>query len=296
MAAHLILGVRAGELISQLDPPPELAFAAQACEQGGLWPVLVGAPGSASQLLASPIILYDYPRIAPESRADSCDATEIDELLLLRVLTLSDAEKSELSAGDPRARAILARAEALSQSELLRLHGRLEETHARAPIAVGERVRLCPKARADIFDLALAGRVATVRAVARDFEDRVYLSVTVDDDPGADLGALGLPDTASSSSLTKSNGSAEVRHHEARARRWRGQCFFGRRCLRVEVVRELLRCPPLAHVTVRDFGIRGLDLAHTPAGRFRCIGARRHPAARARSGHSQRARAGFCAG
>jgi hypothetical protein len=155
---------------------------------------LAGKAGTTNQLLASPIILYDYPRVAPESRADSCDATEIDEILLLRVLTLSDAEKRELRTGDPRARAILARAEALSQGELLRLHGRLEEPRARTPsFVVGERVRLCPKARADIFDLALAGRVATVRSVTRDFEDRVYLSVTVDDDPGADLGALGLP-------------------------------------------------------------------------------------------------------
>jgi len=159
-----------------------------------LWPVLAGKKGRTDRLLASPIILYDYPEIAAESRADSCDATEIDEILLLRVLTLSDAEKREISGGDPRARAILARAEALSQDELLRLHGRLR-TAPRAAVApaIGERVRLRPKARADIFDLALAGRIATVRAVERDFEDRVHVSVTVDDDPGADLGIAGLP-------------------------------------------------------------------------------------------------------
>ncbi|HTA89930.1 MAG TPA: hypothetical protein VK745_10155 [Polyangiaceae bacterium] len=194
LAAHLLLGVENGELVSQLDPPAELRAAARACQQHGLWPVLAGQKQRTNQMLASPIILYDYPEVAPESRADSCDATEIDEILLLRVLTLSDEEKRELRAGDPRATAILERAEALSAEELLRLHGRLHKPMGEPPaFSVGERVVLRPKARADIFDLALAGRIATVRAIQQDFEDRVHLSVTVDDDPGADLGIEGLP-------------------------------------------------------------------------------------------------------
>jgi hypothetical protein len=195
LAAHLLLAVRGGELVSQIDPPAELREASRACEQGGLWPVLAGDEARRDRVLASPIILYDYPQIAPESRADSCDATEIDEILLLRVLTLSDAEKAELRQGDARCRAILARAEALSGDELLRLHGRLQKPapDTSSALSIGQRVRLQPKARADIFDIALAGRVATVRAVERDFENRVHVSVTVDDDPGADLGALGLP-------------------------------------------------------------------------------------------------------
>jgi hypothetical protein len=94
--------------------------------------------------------------------------------------------------GDSRARAVLARAEALTADELFRLHGRLEKPSPHA-IGVGERVRLRPKSRADIFDLALAGKIATVRAIERDFEDRVHFSVTVDDDPGADFGVQGLP-------------------------------------------------------------------------------------------------------
>jgi hypothetical protein len=195
IAAHLLLGLEAGQFVSQLDPPAELRAASAACVQRGLWPVLVGAVGSFDRLLASPIILYDYPEIAAESRADSCDATEIDEILLLRVLTLSETEKSELRQGDPRARRILERAEALSAEEQLRLHGRLRRpaVEREQAIVVGERVRLRPKARADIFDLALSGRRATVRSVERDFEDRVHLSVTVDDDPGADLGVAGWP-------------------------------------------------------------------------------------------------------
>ena len=55
-------------------------------------------------MLCSPIILYDYPKIAPESAGDFFDGTEMDEMLTLRVLTLTDAEKQEMRNGDPRAR------------------------------------------------------------------------------------------------------------------------------------------------------------------------------------------------
>ena len=57
----------------------------------------------------------------------------------------------------------------------------------------GDRVRLWPLGRADIMDLALEGMAATIDAIEQDFEDRVYLAVTVDDDPGKDLGALRQP-------------------------------------------------------------------------------------------------------
>src|SRR5438067_6684174 len=71
---------------------------------------------------------------------------------------------------------------------------RLECVHiGRAAIRQGDRVRLRPRGRADLFDLALAGMTATVEAIEQDFEGRVYLAVTVDDDPGRDLGRLGQP-------------------------------------------------------------------------------------------------------
>ena len=54
----------------------------------------------------------------------------------------------------------------------------------------GDRVRLRPRGRADIFDLALAGQLATIAAIEQDLEDRVYLAVTLEDDPGKDLGEL----------------------------------------------------------------------------------------------------------
>jgi hypothetical protein len=71
---------------------------------------------------------------------------------------------------------------------------RLECVHVGpAEIRAGDRVRLRPRGRADIMDLALAGLTATVESIEQDFEGRVYLAVTVDDDPGKDFGALRQP-------------------------------------------------------------------------------------------------------
>ena len=85
--------------------------------------MLVGEPGSRDTELASSIILEDHPQVAPESPMDLFDATEIDEILTLRILTLSDEEKDELRKGDDRGRMILERAEALTPDEMMRLHG-----------------------------------------------------------------------------------------------------------------------------------------------------------------------------
>jgi hydrogenase maturation protease len=64
--------------------------------------VLVGKEGTADSILSSPIILYDYPKVAPESPGDLFDATEIDEILTLRILALTDEEKREMAAIDSR--------------------------------------------------------------------------------------------------------------------------------------------------------------------------------------------------
>jgi hypothetical protein len=76
-----------------------------------------------SMMFCSPIILYDYPKIAPESEGDFFDGTEMDEMLTLRVLTLTDAEKQEMRNGDSRARKILERTEGLTSDALLKAHG-----------------------------------------------------------------------------------------------------------------------------------------------------------------------------
>ncbi len=122
-STHAILKVRDGEFVSLLDPPEELRVAAAGCRNVGVWPVLAGDENRRDTMLASPIILYDYPQIAPESAGDFCDGTEIDEMLALRVLTLSDDEKDEMRSLDDRSRAILERTESLPQEHFLKLHG-----------------------------------------------------------------------------------------------------------------------------------------------------------------------------
>ena len=89
--------------------------------------MLVGEPGDADTVLASPIILEDHPRIAPESPGDLFDGGEIDQLLILSILSLTDEEKAEMRAADPRTREILERTEALAPEELMRLHGTIRE-------------------------------------------------------------------------------------------------------------------------------------------------------------------------
>jgi hypothetical protein len=131
-STHTVLRVRGGSFVSLTDPPPALDAAARACDNVGTWPVLVGEEGQCGTLLSSPIILSDYPRIAPESPGDLFDGGEIDQLLILNILSLTDAEKAEMRASDPRAREILDRTEALSPEELMNLHGAIREWQVRA--------------------------------------------------------------------------------------------------------------------------------------------------------------------
>lgn len=182
ISAHLVL--TGGPFVSLLEPPPEHAEAAAGCRNEGVFPVLVGR----NAMLASPIILYDNPKIAPESHGDLFDGTEIDEILSLRIMTLTDAEKAEACAGDERARRIIERTDALTAEQLLQLHGRTRTTWR-----AGQRVRLHPRKKADIFDIALAGRTAVIESVEEDYESNIHLAVVVDDDPGRDLGRLGQP-------------------------------------------------------------------------------------------------------
>jgi hydrogenase maturation protease len=130
VSTHAILEVEGGEFVSLLDPPEPWREAAGACRNEGTWPVLVGEPGERTTLLSSPIILYDYPEVAPESPGDLFDSTEIDEILTLRILTLTDDEKRAMAAVDDRARALLERTEAIDPHDLMRLHGTLRNPRA----------------------------------------------------------------------------------------------------------------------------------------------------------------------
>jgi len=130
LGAHLLVTVDDGAFVSLLDPPPDLAATAAACARDRWFPVLAGPEGSMDLLLISPIILYDHPAVAPESAGPLYDSTEIDEILTLRVLTLSDEEKAAARATDPRAAAVVDRADSMPPEVLARLHGALRDPHA----------------------------------------------------------------------------------------------------------------------------------------------------------------------
>jgi hypothetical protein len=123
VAAHMIMSVTGGEFISMTDPPLWAKPAVAECEDIGGWPVLADPDGGRQVMLWSPIILYDYPELAPESPGELYDGTEIDEILTLRTLALSDDEKLEARATDPRAAALIDRVESLDPQAMRRLHG-----------------------------------------------------------------------------------------------------------------------------------------------------------------------------
>jgi hypothetical protein len=186
VSTHTILWVQNGAFVSLIDPPAEFKQAAEGCRNRGAWPVLVGKEPARDCMLASPIILYDYPQVADESHGELFDATEIDEILILRILTLTDAEKDEMRRSGERERGILERVEALKPEQLLRLHGILR----RNPDAIkpGDRVRIKPKTGGDAMDVVLSGRAGIVESVEHDYDNRTHVAVVIEDDPGMDLG------------------------------------------------------------------------------------------------------------
>jgi len=223
VSAHILLGIEGGEFVSLLDTPKEFREAGAECRNVGAFPVLVGPAGQGSMMLCSPIILYDYPQIAPESAGDFFDGTEMDEMLCLRVLTLTDEEKQEIRSGDDRVRRILERTESLPQDFLMKVHGAIRgmrpvaehapqeflmngnwDPMAERPavesvnvfgveLRTGDRVRLWPQKKADIMDMALEGKVALIEAIEQDFEDNIQLAVVLDDDPGREFGMMRQP-------------------------------------------------------------------------------------------------------
>ena len=214
-STHTILEARGAEFISLTDPPPDCALAATACDNVGTWPVLVGdeEAGQRDTVLSSPIILYDYPKIAPESAGDLCDGLEIDEILTLRVMTMTDEEKSEMRGVDEFARRILERTESLGEHDFMKMHGTMrdvsspdgedffEEAKERldhvaldgVSLQAGDRVRIHPKGRADAMDMMLAGKIGLIEAIEQDAEGKVHLALVLEEDPGRDLGMLRQP-------------------------------------------------------------------------------------------------------
>jgi len=157
-------------------------------------------------MISSPIILYDYPKIAPESPGDLFDSGEIDEILTLRIMAMTDEEKREMRNIDAHARQILERTEALPGRDLLKLHGAMRSTghpdegFFNPPTKVetvtingitvrqGDMVRVRPRKQADAIDMAIAGRIAMIESIEQDAEDKLHLALVLEDDPGRDLG------------------------------------------------------------------------------------------------------------
>ena len=183
---------------------------------------MMGDIGATDIVLSSPIILYDYPQIAPESPGDLFDATEIDEILTLRILAMTDDEKRDMAAVDERARALLQRTEALTVADMARLHGTMRSPRAAsvtdgmtgngdpwraldqmprlaflrvhgADLKVGDRVRLRPNGGADAMDMMLKDEVALIEAIERDFEDKIHVAVVLENDPGREFGLDRMP-------------------------------------------------------------------------------------------------------
>ena len=195
------------------------------CTSDGTFPVLIGDAAACDVMLSSPIILYDFPAIAPESAGDFCDSTEIDEILALRVMTLTDRGEGR-GPRHRRARRGDHRSMRRHAAEIWsRLHGAVRSLQPIAPadvdevdlaidpdvpwwdpgqdssfdpftdtmliagveVGTGTHVRLKPSRRADAHDLFYAGRLATVKGVFNDVDGDQHVAVALDDDPAADM-------------------------------------------------------------------------------------------------------------
>jgi hypothetical protein len=210
VAVHTMLAVDKGRFVSLLDPPAGARDAVGSCENDGAFPVLVGDDDI---MLSSPIILYDHPEVAPESPGDLYDGTEIDEILALRVLTLTDEERCEARGTDPRAAAIIDRVDSFAPEIWDRLHGAVRSLGTVAPVeeppltvpwwdpvadasfdpwettvviagskvSKGSRVRLHPSHRSDAQDLFLDSLTATVAGIFTDVDGAEHVAVSVDD-------------------------------------------------------------------------------------------------------------------
>ncbi|RUP02333.1 MAG: hypothetical protein EKK34_24190 [Mycobacterium sp.] len=220
IGCHVIAAVEGGEFVSLLEPPAAAAGAATRCRHHRCFPVLAGPPDARDMLLISPIILYDHPEVAEQSSTALYDCTEIDEILTLRVMTMTDDEKAQARATDPRAAQIIDRCDAMSAEDMGRLHGVLRDPHRAAGlvpdvpdgidwwdpladnavrpdvdavlvhgvrVARGSRVVLRPRRNADAQDIFVVGKTARVTSVHQDVEGNSHVAVVVEDDPAADL-------------------------------------------------------------------------------------------------------------
>jgi len=224
IGTHLVVHADTAAFVSLLEPSAGAVEAVARCRQHRCFPVLAGRPGERDLMLVSPIILYDHPEIAEQSEGALYDSTEIDEILTLRIMTMTEDEKAQARATDPLAAEIIDRCDSMSPEAMLNLHGVLRNPHAlgadkprlipeipdganwwdpMADLAVrpeidavlvngvrvarGSRVRLHPSRRADAQDIFFSGKTARVTSVHEDVDGNQHVAVVVDEDPAAEL-------------------------------------------------------------------------------------------------------------
>ena len=200
ISTHPIVRIEGGRFISQLEAP---------CDSVNTWPIL--ASGRDDVMLGAAIVLPDHPQIAPESRGNLFDNTEIEEALVLHVQALSDEERAQLEHQDPAVKEMIERARAVTPEELLRLHGRVElrdpvtreppqpsadvrdPTRGLPEVEVdgvtfrrGGQVLVRPGLQADLQARMLEGRTVTIERIYRDYDDKVHIGVSVDQ-PGQEI-------------------------------------------------------------------------------------------------------------
>ena len=199
LSTHVVVTAPGGRFVSPLETP-ELSSV-------NTFPVL--ATEADDTVVGAAIVLPDHPQIAPQSRGNLFDGTEIEEALLLHVHALSDDEREAIADQDPAVREMIERAAATTGEDVMALHGvmrpseqltppqppaRLPELTGDDQIAVGDhtyrkggKVKLNPGDGSDPYDLMVRGRTATIERILHDVDGRLYFAVTVDDDPGQDL-------------------------------------------------------------------------------------------------------------
>jgi hypothetical protein len=196
ISTHLVIELSHGSFVSPLQAGRTSV---------NIFPVLATPDDRA--VLGAGIVLPDHPRISEHSQGNLFDNTEIEEALVLHVHTLSDDERVSAAAADRVVGEMLERALALGPQEIIGLHSGLTEVQPEAlrtrgasevrgeQHAVldgvryerGDTVVLRPGTERDPFDRMLDGRRATIERIYVDYDDRVHIGVTVDDDPGQEL-------------------------------------------------------------------------------------------------------------
>ena len=125
ISTHQILNVKNAKFLSLLETPEEFQKFSQTLENKNVFPVLVGDKSKQNSIFASPIILYDFPKVSENSFAEMFDGTEIDELLVLSILALTDEEKREIRRTDEKAAKVLDKIENMNKEDLLKLHAEM---------------------------------------------------------------------------------------------------------------------------------------------------------------------------